>query len=466
MRKMGKLFGTDGVRGVANTELTPELAFLLGRAGAYVLTKEKPGDTAIQANKGLKIAPKVLLGKDSRVSGDMLEAALTAGLCSIGAQVYCAGVVPSPAVAFLVRHYKLDAGVMISASHNPMADNGIKFFSGEGYKLPDALEDEIETLVSQAQQGNDTLPRPTGAEVGTVEICKTASQDYAAFLLETVPGLTLEGLKIVLDCANGATSEVAPIVFKNLGADVHVINNEPDGVNINKNCGSTHMDGMIAQVKQINADAGFAFDGDGDRMLAADETGEEMDGDAILAVCGLKMHERGELDEIVVTVMSNQGLEIFCEKNNIKLFRTAVGDRYVLEKMLADNLPLGGEQSGHVIFKNHNTTGDGILSALKLAEIMSEKKASLSQLKNAMEALPQVLVNATVPNNRKPELDTNEAIQKTQAKIIEQMAGEGRILVRPSGTEPLVRVMLEGRSKEKIQEWANELASVIQLQLN
>jgi len=444
-----KLFGTDGVRGVANTELTPELAFQLGRAGAYVLTKKAAG------------APKVLLAKDSRLSGDMLEAALTAGLCSIGARVYHAGVLPSPAVAYLVRHYKLDAGVMISASHNPMADNGIKLFSNEGYKLPDALENEIEAIVSEINAGRDALPRPTAEGVGMVFQSEAAAEDYASYLIGTVPGLSLKGMKVALDCANGATGATAPLVFQRLGAEVHAINHKPNGLNINVKCGSTHIEPLREYVKANAMDVGLAFDGDGDRMFAVDEKGNVVDGDAIMAICGLNLHESGKLNDIVATVMSNQGLEIFCRQNGIKLHRAAVGDRYVLEKMLAENLPLGGEQSGHIIFKEHGTTGDGILTGLQLISMMAKKNEPLSALTGIMEALPQVLVNVTVPNMRKPELSTNENILKAQKEIEAAMAGEGRILIRPSGTEPLVRVMLEGRDGAQISKWAENLAKVI-----
>jgi len=449
-------FGTDGVRGIANEELTPELAFMLGRAGAYVLTRAAKS----------KAAPKVLLGKDSRLSGDMLEAALTAGLCSIGAKVYQAGVLPSPAVAYLVRHYELDAGVMISASHNPMADNGIKFFNGKGYKLPDALENEIEALIKEIEKGNDTLPRPTARAIGTVHQSESPVEDYASYLIGTVPGLNLAGIKVALDCANGATGEVAPLVFKKLGADVYPLNYKPDGLNINEGCGSTHIEPLQEYVKSQGMDVGLAFDGDGDRMFAVCEKGEVIDGDAILAICGLDLHERGELDDIVATVMSNQGLELLCTQKGINLHRAAVGDRYVLEKMLADDLPLGGEQSGHIIFNKFSTTGDGILTGLQLLSIMARKKSSMSTLAGVIETFPQVLVNATVPNHRKPELDTNEEIQKAQAQIIAEMAGEGRILVRPSGTEPLVRVMLEGREVSAIRKWADSLAKTIESNLN
>ncbi|MCL2356733.1 MAG: phosphoglucosamine mutase [Defluviitaleaceae bacterium] len=446
---MGKFFGTDGVRGVANRELTPELAFALGRAGAYVLARKI-------------VAPKILVAKDSRLSGDMLEAALTAGLCSVGAQVYHAGVIPTPAVAYLVNKGNFAAGVMISASHNPMIDNGIKFFESRGFKLPDALEDEIEAIMEKNPPTNDKLPRPVGADVGAVHNAPGVESDYIKFLLSTVPGLDLRGMKIVIDCANGATSFVAPIVLENLGAEIITLHNTPNGQNINENCGSTHPESLAMLVKELSADAGIAFDGDGDRMLAVCEKGDLIDGDSILAICGLDMHERGVLknDAIVATVMSNQGFEVFCRENGIVLHRTDVGDRYVLEKMLADNYNLGGEQSGHVIFLDHNTTGDGILTALQLLAVMSRKKNSLSELASVAEAFPQVLVNAKVSNSRKPEFETHPEIKKAQEAIEAELAGEGRILVRPSGTEPLIRVMIEGRDKAKIEALAKKLAAV------
>jgi phosphoglucosamine mutase len=445
--------GTDGVRGVANVELTPEIAFLLGRIGGYVLTRESTN------------AAKFLLAKDSRLSGDMLEAALTAGLCSIGAQVFCAGVIPTPAVAYLVRKYKFDAGVMISASHNEMADNGIKFFDQNGFKLPDSLEEEIESLIEK-NRFDDKLPRPIGENVGTVSKIAEALDDYANFLLEITESNFL-GMKIVVDCANGATSKIAPYLLKSKGAIVIPLYALPDGTNINKNCGSMHMESLQTHVKKYNADIGIAFDGDGDRMLAVCEKGNIVDGDAILAICGLDMYERGELSNntIVATVMSNQGFECFCGEKGIKLLRADVGDRYVLEKMLEENHVLGGEQSGHVIFLEHNTTGDGILTALKLLSVMTKKNKPLSKLAGVVETFPQVLVNATVPNSRKAELNSCKEILAAQAEIEAALEGNGRILVRPSGTEPVVRVMLEGRDKTQIENWAKSLAGVIEKNL-
>jgi len=449
---MGKLFGTDGVRGLANKELTPELALELGKAGAYVLTKNTTA------------APKVLVAKDGRRSGDMLEAALSAGLCSIGAEVYTCGIIPTPAVAFLIKKYNFDAGVMISASHNPMEDNGIKFFNAQGLKLPDEVEAEIEAII----ENNTDLPRPTGKDVGVVKNCPTVLDDYVAFLISTVPGLNLSGIKIAIDCANGATSAVAPLVFEKLGAEVHALHYSPDGCNINAGCGSTHMDSLKKYVAENSMSLGLAFDGDGDRMLAVDENGKEVDGDVIMAICSLALKEQGQLkdDALVATVMSNQGLLAFAKDNGIVLHRTAVGDRYVLEKMIEDDLSLGGEQSGHIIFRKFNTTGDGILAGVQLLAVLKQKGQTLAQAAQIMEIFPQVLVNATVPNNRKAELSTNPQIKKVQADIESKLASDERILVRPSGTEPLVRVMIEGRNQEMIEIWARELADAIEKNLN
>ncbi|MCL1844720.1 MAG: phosphoglucosamine mutase [Defluviitaleaceae bacterium] len=448
---MGKFFGTDGVRGVANRDITPELAFALGRAGAYVLARKI-------------VAPKILVAKDSRLSGDMLESALTAGLCSIGAQVHLAGVIPTPAVAHLVRKHNFAAGVMISASHNAMSDNGIKFFNSQGFKLPDEIEDEIEAIMEKNPPSNDKLPRPVGADVGAVKRAENAESEYIEFLLSTVPNLNLSGMKIALDCANGATSFAAPLALEKLGAEVITIHNTPNGMNINENCGSTHMESLAEKVRETRANIGIAFDGDGDRMLAVCEKGEMIDGDAILAVCGLDMRERGVLkkDTVVATVMSNKGFEIFCRDSKINMHRAAVGDRYVLEKMLAENYSLGGEQCGHIIFLDHNTTGDGPLTALQLLATMSRAKKPLSALAGVVETFPQVLVNARVANARKPEFETHPEIKKTQAEIESALGGAGRILVRPSGTEPLIRVMLEGRDKAQIEAWAKKLAEVIE----
>jgi len=450
-----KLFGTDGVRGVANTELSPELAFKLGRAGAYVLTKDA------------KSTAKVLVAKDGRRSGDMLEAALAAGLCSIGAQVYQCGVMPTPAVAYLVQKYNFDAGVMITASHNPVEDNGIKFFNSQGFKLPDRLEEEIEELIA-AIESNDTLTRPTGADVGVVKSCPNALDDYAAFVASTVPGLNLGGMKLAIDCANGATSEVAHVIFEKLGASVHTLFNQPDGSNINANCGSTHMSNLKEFVTANKMDLGLAFDGDGDRMLAVDQNGNEVDGDLLLAICGLDLQQRGQLagSTIVATVMSNQGLEVFCKSHGITLLRAAVGDRYVLEKMLEGNFVLGGEQSGHTILRRFSTTGDGILAGIHLLAALARQGKSLAQMSQMVEIFPQVLINVRVNKERMKDLYTCPKIKKVKDEIEAQFTGDDRILLRTSGTEPLVRVLFEGRDAGKINAWAKQLADAVKESLS
>jgi phosphoglucosamine mutase len=448
---MGKLFGTDGIRGIANRELTPELALRLGRAGAYILAKER------------KKAPKVLLTKDTRQSGTMLEAALTAGLCSLGAEVYLAGVIPTPAVAFLVRKYELDAGVMISASHNKMEDNGIKFFNRIGQKLSDTLEEEIEKLVAQIET-NDTLPRPDGMGVGKTVACPNADTDYMGFLLSTVDGLRLDkDFAIALDCANGATSFIASQVFTNLGAKVYTLHDNPNGANINDNCGSTHLDSLQKFVLETKARIGLAFDGDGDRMLAVDDLGCVLDGDGILAICGDDLHSRGLLknNTLVGTVMTNIGFKTFCGERGIHFHPTSVGDRYVLEKMLADDLTLGGEQSGHVIFRRFADTGDGILTGLQLIQALVKSNKPLSELRKMLTVFPQILVNIKISNERKYEHETNPLIKSAKEEIETKLADQGRLLIRPSGTEPLVRVMIEGKNQEQITRWAHYLASVI-----
>jgi len=445
---MKKLFGTDGVRGIANKELTPELAFKLGKAGAYALTKNAAG------------VAKVLVGKDGRRSGDMLEAALTAGLCAIGVEVCQCGVIPTPAVAHLIKQYGCDAGVMISASHNPMEDNGIKFFSSLGLKLPDEVEAEIEAIMAGDMAD---LPCPTGAGVGIVKSCPHAMSDYAAFVTSTVPNLNLAGIKIALDCANGATSAVAPLVFEQLGAEVLTIHNTPDGCNINANCGSTHMESLREFVKANNVHLGLAFDGDGDRLLAVDNNGRDVDGDVIMAICGLDMKARGELvnDTIVATVMSNQGLEVFCQSNGITLHRTAVGDRYVLEKMLDGGFTLGGEQSGHLIFSKYNSTGDAILAGVQLLAVLVRSQKSLAELAGGVEIFPQVLINVRVPAARMADFATCKKIAAAKTEVEANCTPHERLLLRASGTEPLVRVMMEGRDAARINEMAEKLAGVI-----
>lgn len=447
---MARLFGTDGVRGIANTELTGEFAYRLGRAGAYVLTKDR------------KYAPRILVAMDTRISGDMLENALVAGICSVGAHAIVAGVIPTPAVAYLVREYRLDAGVMISASHNPAEYNGIKFFDAQGYKLSDELEDEIQAIIENDMAG---VPSPT-IGLGTREYAEDALQDYVNFLTKTTKE-RFSGIKVALDCANGASYKAAPIALLDLGASMCIIHNEPNGININANCGSTHMDDLKELVRTNEADIGFAFDGDADRCLAVDENGTLIDGDKILAICGLDMQKRGALqkDTIVGTVMSNLGLTLMGQENGIDILQTAVGDRYVLERMLADGYNIGGEQSGHVIFLDHNTTGDGILTAIQLLSVMKRSGKKASELAQVMESLPQVLVNARVNNAKKNHYMEDAVIREGIAALEAEFAQDGRVLIRTSGTEPLVRVMIEGKDIQKMDAAAKKLAALIEERL-
>jgi len=449
---LGRLFGTDGVRGVANSELTADLAYKLGQAGAYVLTAET------------KHTPKILVGMDTRISGDMLEAALVAGLCSVGAEVICLGVVPTPAVAYLTRHYNADAGVVISASHNPFEFNGIKFFNGKGYKLSDALEEKIEAIILD---NSEKLELPTGEKIGRKGYISTALDDYINFIKSTIPG-NLEGLKIAIDCANGASYRVAPEALRQLGAEVYVINNEPDGININRNCGSTHIEALQKYVVEIGADAGLAFDGDADRVLAVDEQGKMVDGDQIMSIIGLELKRNGKLakNTIVATVMSNLGFDIMAKREDINIVKTKVGDRYVLENMLENGYILGGEQSGHIIFLEHNTTGDGLLTGVQLLNVLKSSGEKLSKLASVMQVLPQVLKNAKVKNENKNKYLEDEVICKMCKELEEEFKGEGRVLIRPSGTEPLVRVMIEGKDQEYITKKAVEMVKIIEERLN
>ncbi|MCM1989737.1 phosphoglucosamine mutase [Oceanirhabdus seepicola] len=444
---MGRLFGTDGVRGIANKELTCELAFRLGKAGAITLTDG--------AHK-----PKIIVGMDTRISGNMLEAALTAGILSVGAEVVSLGVVPTPAVAYLVRKYNADAGVMISASHNPVEDNGIKFFNGNGYKLSDELEDRIEKLIEDDFEG---IEMPIGENIGRSYSKTDAIEDYVDYVTTTVDG-DLSGLKIALDCANGAAYKSAVDAFRKLKAEVLVINNDPDGININKECGSTHPEHLMQYVVNNKCDLGIALDGDADRCMAVDEKGNLVNGDFILAICSKYLKEKNKLfdNTVVVTVMSNMGLDIALDNLGIKCARTIVGDRYVLEEMRNKGYRLGGEQSGHIIFLEHNTTGDGLLAGLQLATIIKNKSAKMSELTSIMRELPQVLVNATVPNSMKDIYIKDNEIAEEIRKIEMAMNGVGRVLIRPSGTEPLVRVMLEGENQKEIDKYAHELAKLIE----
>ncbi len=444
---MGRLFGTDGVRGVANSELTPDLAMKLGQAGAFVLTKEN------------EHKPTILVGCDTRISGPMLANAIMAGICSVGANAVYIGVLPTPAVAYLTRKYKVDAGVVISASHNPMEFNGIKFFNGEGYKLPDQLEDEIETHINNNMR--DVIMR-IGSEVGQVEYRLDAKDDYIKFASKVID-VDCSGLKIVVDCAEGAAYETAIQTLTGMGADIIPLHVSPDGTNINANCGSTHMEELMARVVYEKANLGLAFDGDADRMLAVDELGNIVDGDQLMAICGCYMKEKGTLrnDTVVATVMSNLGFFLMGEEKGLHLEQTKVGDRYVLERMREIGANLGGEQSGHIIFLDENTTGDGLLSALHLLEVIVKTGRPLSELAAVMEILPQALVNARVPNHKKEKYmeysEVAEAIKELESKF----EGAGRVLIRPSGTEPLVRVMIEGKDKQVIQEEAEKLAKLI-----
>lgn len=445
---MGRLFGTDGVRGIANEELTPLLAMQLGQAGAYVLTKEK------------EHKPTMMVGCDTRISGDMLANALMAGACSVGANCIYVGVLPTPAIAYLTKKYKVDAGVVISASHNPVEFNGIKFFDGNGYKLPDEQEDEIETLIKNNMQG---VKFPTGSGVGKVKYRTDAREEYINHAIQSV-AVELRGMKIVVDCAEGASFYTSVEALKELGAEVVAIHNNPDGTNINANCGSTHMEELQARVVYEKANVGLAFDGDADRLLAVDENGKIVDGDQIMSIVGNYMKKNGTLKQntIVATIMSNLGFFLMAEKNGIKAEQTKVGDRYVLERMREIGASLGGEQSGHVIFLDENTTGDGLLSALHLLQVIVDTGKPLSELAEVMEVLPQALVNAKVANHKKEHyLEYPEIAQAIEA-LTNKFAGEGRVLIRPSGTEPLVRVMIEGKDKELIQGEAERLAGLIQ----
>jgi phosphoglucosamine mutase len=449
---LGKLFGTDGVRGIANTELTCELAFKLGKAGAYILAQQHE-------------KPRILIGKDTRASGDMLEAALAAGICSAGAEAISVGIMPTPAVAYLSRYYQTQAGIVISASHNPFEYNGIKFFNGNGYKLPDQVEDKIEELILNNRL-ND-ISCPAGAEVGRTQVIDDAAQKYIDFLKGTVD-ISLEGMKVAIDCANGASYRVAPMVLTQLGAKVYTIGKSPDGRNINYECGSTHPKALQQFVVESKADVGLAFDGDADRLIAVDEQGKLVDGDKIMAICGIYLKEKGKLNKntVVATIMSNLGLDIALKKAGCSVVKTAVGDRYVLEKMMEDDYTIGGEQSGHIIFRNHSTTGDGLITALQLLKVMVDKGQRLSELSGVMETLPQVLINARVRNDKKHDYKNDEVIAKEIREIEQRFKDQGRVVIRPSGTEPLIRVMLEGTDKDYMEYHAQKLADLIEKRLS
>lgn len=446
---MGKYFGTDGVRGVANSELTPEFAFKLGRVGGYVLTKDA------------KERPKVLIGRDTRISGQMLEGALVAGLLSIGAEVMRLGVISTPGVAYLSRVMSAEAGVMISASHNPVADNGIKFFGPDGFKLTDAQEAEIESLLDAEE---DTLPRPVGKDLGSVTDYFEGGQKYIQYLKQTVD-VEFEDIHVALDCAHGATSNLATHLFADLEADISSMGSSPNGLNINDGVGSTHPEGLAKFVLEKGADVGLAFDGDGDRLIAVDEKGQVVDGDQIMYIIGKYLNTKGRLKKgtVVSTVMSNMGFYKALRENGMESVQTAVGDRYVVEEMRANGYNLGGEQSGHIVFLDYNTTGDGLLTGIQLVNIMKVTGKKLSELAAEMTIFPQRLVNVRVTD--KHAVKENEKVAAIITAVEEKMAGNGRVLVRPSGTEPLVRVMVEAATEEACEQFVQQIADVVRAEM-
>ena len=444
---MSRLFGTDGVRGLVNEFLTPELAYHLGRAAASYFGQSME-------------RPTFLIGRDTRISGGMLENALASGICAVGGDVIILGEAPTPAIAYLVRQKGCTAGVVISASHNPYPDNGIKFFDGNGFKLPDAVEDEIEKLCTES--ADDCLPRPTDGDIGRITYHQEWVNEYVAFVVSTSD--TLTGWKGVYDGAHGAASDVGPKILRQLGAEVVAINVEPTGTNINDNAGSTHLEGLQEAVLREGAQVGIANDGDADRCLMVDEKGQVLDGDQIMLLCGLHLKEQGKLKHnmIVGTVMSNIGFHKAAKELGMQTCSTAVGDRYVLEKMLADGYSIGGEQSGHVIFLDYNSTGDGLLTAVQTLSIMKEKGKSLSELAGLMTKYPQLLVNVRVLT--KAGWESNSSIQDAISEAERELNGNGRILVRPSGTEPLIRVMAEGPDQDQLDELCNRIGDVIRIE--
>lgn len=446
---MGKYFGTDGVRGIANLELTPELAFKLGRVSGYILTK------------GEMDRAKVLIGRDTRVSGHMLEGALVAGLLSVGVEVMRLGVISTPGVAYLTRVMSANAGVMISASHNPVEDNGIKFFGSDGFKLSDEQEEEFELLLDAEV---DELPRPTGAGVGSVSDYFEGGQKYIQYLKQTLEE-EFEGIHVALDCANGATSSLATHVFADLEADLSTMGASPNGLNINDGVGSTHPEGLAKFVLEKGAHVGLAFDGDGDRLIAVDEKGNIVDGDQIMYICAKYLNAQGRLNKstVVSTVMSNMGFYKALETHEITSVKTAVGDRYVVEEMKKNGYNLGGEQSGHIVFLDYNTTGDGLLTGLQLVNIMKITGKKLSELASEMMIYPQKLINVRVTD--KHAVTQNEKVAAIISTVEEEMAGNGRVLVRPSGTEPLVRVMVEAASVEECENYVNRIVEVVKAEM-
>lgn len=447
---MSRLFGTDGIRGVANRDLTCDRALAVGRAAATVLSE------------GLGRKPIFLLGCDTRISSSMLCSAVAAGVCSAGADAILLGVVPTPAVAYLVRAYHADAGLMISASHNPYEYNGIKIFNGEGYKLPDELEERIESLVLEGHE----YQLPTHDGIGTVSTAPHALEDYVSYIRKAA-GADLSGLSIAIDCANGSASASAKALFSSLGATVHMMHCAPDGVNINTDCGSTHMESLATYVRKHRLDCGLAFDGDADRFLCIDENGSLVDGDQIMAICALDWKERGRLSQntVVGTIMTNLGFTKFCEQNGIRFLATKVGDRFVLEEMLLGGYAIGGEQSGHIIFRDLATTGDGQLTALCLLSVMKRRNESLSALSAVMTKYPQTMVNLTVTPNGKLQFYTDPEIKRAIDRAAETLGDNGRIVVRPSGTEPLIRIMAEGAHLDAIEQTTKEVANIIRARL-
>ena len=442
---MARLFGTDGVRGVANEELTPLLAMQLGQAGACVLTKEH------------EHKPTIMVGCDTRISGDMLANALMAGACSVGANCVYVGVIPTPAVAYLTKKYKVDAGVVISASHNPVEFNGIKFFDGNGFKLPDEMEDEIEAMIKNGMPG---IKFPIGSGVGKIKYRTDAREEYINHAMRAV-NVDLTGLKMVVDCAEGASFYTSVETFRELGGEVVAIHNNPDGTNINANCGSTHMEELQARVVYEKADLGLAFDGDADRCIAVDENGNIVDGDLILYVYGRYLKEKGALrnNTVVTTIMSNFGLYKAFDELGIDYEKTQVGDKYVYENMVKNGHRIGGEQSGHIIFSKYATTGDGILTAIKMMEVMLEKKSSLATLTSPVRIYPQVLKNVRVKS--KPEAQNDADVQAAVKQVAETLGSTGRILVRESGTEPVIRVMVEAETEKECEKYVDSVIDVI-----
>jgi len=448
---MGRLFGTDGIRGIANTELNCELAMKVGKAAAMVLTNNA------------RRRPLFVIGMDTRISSGMLCNALVAGLCSVGADVKVLGVVPTPAVAYLIGKYKADAGIMISASHNSAEFNGIKVFSGDGYKLPDALEEQMENIIEDDVKDWKTY---TGKDVGNVTYITNACKDYIEHLKSTVSN-SLDGLRIAVDTANGSASATAEDLLKQLGAEVFILANQPDGMNINEKCGSTHMEKLKEYVMEHSLDAGIAFDGDADRCLCVDELGNEIDGDQIMAICAYDMKQRGKLakNTVIGTIMTNLGFIRFCEANDMNFIATKVGDRFVLEEMLLEEYNFGGEQSGHVIFRDFATTGDGQLTAIQLLSLLKRNGKKLSELVTVMKKYPQVSKNVNVTNQGKLKFYTNVAIKEKTEDLKKELGEKGRIVVRPSGTEPKIRIMVEGENEEQIQDVLEQLVEVIKQEI-